>query len=384
MIYSIFRSGNIPLLRKCAVVWIVCALLSGCWDSREIEELSVVLGVAIDVDQDILQLTYQHLIAQRNNENEFTNITTVSEDSIQSASREQAKQVAHAPLYNFIRLILISDQALTNWRIDQLLDPFIRSYKPSRNSVVMVIEGSAKDALKNVGKHKDLPSVNLRDISKNSHSNAKIPEKITLGEVSIRVSQGADFVIQRVHANSSNRVAGGALINGKTKKFAGWLSGEEVSGINWMLGNTKGTVIKAEAKGTNHMMTFEVDSVRSTLTPYVKGEDISFTLHIKTCLNMNESRAAAADFLKESFLQAAKKAVQEEIKETVHRSLNKLQKKEKADVIDFRTKLKVNHPKTWDRVKDNWPEMFSKIPVEVLVDVEVERTGAYSKGVGPS
>ncbi|GIP13695.1 spore germination protein YndF [Paenibacillus macerans] len=377
-----FRSRRSRLLQKCIAGWMACAVLAGCWDSREIEDLSIILGVAIDMDQDMLELTYQHLIAQKNQENAYANITTLYGDSIQYASREQAKQVAHAPLYNFIRLVLISDQALRKWRIDQLLDTYTRSYKPSRNSVVMVVKGSAKEALAKMGKHKDIPSMDLRDLAKNSVLNEKIPQRITLGDISIRISQGADFLIQRLDTGEGgNRLTGAALISGQTKKFAGWIDEEDISGINWMLGNTEGTVVKTEDPRTNQTMVFEVDRVKRKLLPHADGQDISFTVLIKTALNLNENRVVSADLLKEPFLQTAREAAQEEIKESVLRSLSKLQK-EKADVAGFRTKIKTDCPEAWDRVKNNWPETFSQIPIDVLVDAEVRQTGAYSKEAG--
>ncbi|MFB5675855.1 Ger(x)C family spore germination protein [Paenibacillus terreus] len=383
MTSSIFKSRPNLVLQKCIAAWMACVLLTGCWDSREIEDLSIILGVAIDLDQDSLKLTYQHLIAQKQRKNEYINVTTFNKTSIQNASSEEAKQVAHAPLYNFIRLILISDEVLRKTRIDQLLDTYTRSYKPSRNSVIMVVKGSAQEALAKTGKHKDMASIDLQDLSQNSALNTKIPEKITLGEVSIRISQGADLLIQRLNTGKEgNRLAGAALISGQTKKFAGWLQGDDVSGINWMLGNTKGAVIETEDPRTKQTMVFEVDEVKSKLIPHVKGQDISFTVRIKAVLKLNEIRIVSADLLKESFLSTAKEAAQEEIKETVLRSIRKLQKERKTDVADFRTRLKVKYPATWDRVKNSWPDTFSEIPVHVQVQAEIEQTGAYSKGAG--
>jgi spore germination protein len=358
-----------------------CVLLTGCWDSREIEDLSIILGVAIDMDQDRLKLTYQHLISQRKEKSEYINVTTYDETSIQNASREQAKKVARAPLYNFIRLILISDEVLRKTRIDQLLDTYTRSYKPSRNSVIMVVKGSAKKALTKVGKHKDMPSVDLRDLAQNSALNAKIPVRMTLGEVSIQTSQGADLLIQRLDTGKGgNQLGGAALISGRTKKFAGWLDEDDVSGVNWMLGHTKGTVVKTKHPRTNQTMVLEVNEVKSKRTPHVQGQDISFTVLIKTTLKLNEIRVETADFLKEPFLLTAKEVVQDEIKETVLRSISKLLRERKADVVGLRKSVKVKYPATWDRVKNNWPDTLHQMPIDVRVVAEIERTGAYSKG----
>ncbi|MNI91265.1 hypothetical protein D3C73_1488960 [compost metagenome] len=54
----------------------------------------------------------------------------------------------------------------------------------------------------------------------------------------------------------------------------------------------------------------------------------------------------------------------------------------RADVVGFGTKVKVNYPAYWDRVKENWQDTFSQIPIDVQAEVQIERTGAYTKGEG--
>ncbi|QDY85114.1 Ger(x)C family spore germination protein [Paenibacillus polymyxa] len=383
MISSPFLLRRTLWVQKCFAAWIACVLLTGCWDSKEIDTLSIIQGVAIDTDQqDKLELTYQHLIAQKSRRNMYTNVTTLDKDSIQSASREQAKQVSRAPLYSFIRLILISDQVIQKRRIDQLLDTFTRSYKPSRKSLVMIIKGNAKEALNKIGKHQEIPSIDLEALAKNSDLNSKIPSRITLGEISTKISQGADFLIQYIETDGGNHFSGAALISGKTKKFAYRVDEEDVSGINWLLGKTKDSIIKTETSKSNQSMVFDVEDVHTKLIPHLNGQDLSFTVRIQADTKLNESTVNSVDFLKESFIQTAKEAVQDQIKQTVSHSLNTLQKEMKADVVGFGTKVKVNYPAYWDRVKENWQDTFSQIPIDVKAKVQIKRTGAYTKEEG--
>ncbi|KWX73102.1 Ger(x)C family spore germination protein [Paenibacillus jilunlii] len=382
MIAFTFRSRRIVSVRKCIAACVACAFLTGCWDSKEIDKLSIIQGVAIDTNQDMLELTYQHLIAQKSKKNTYTNVTTLDNDSIQAASRDQAKLVSHAPLYNFIRLVLISDQALKKTRIDELLDTFTRSYKPSRKSLVMIVKGNAKEALTKLGKHKDMPAFDLEELAANSVLNSKIPRKTRLGEVSIHISQGTDFIIQRLVTNESNQLAGAALVSGTTKKFVSWVNEKDVIGINWMLGSSKGSIIKVEDPKTKQHMVFEVEDAHSKLIPHVNGEDLSFTVRIKTDIKLNETSVVSAELLKEPFIRTAKETVEGEIRQIVLQSLHKLQKEMRADVAGFGRKVKVNYPAYWDQVKDHWQDTFSKIPVDVQVKVQIERTGAYTKGAG--
>ncbi|MBT2291703.1 Ger(x)C family spore germination protein [Paenibacillus albidus] len=379
----IFRFRRILRTRKCVAAWIVCALLTGCWDSRDINNLSIIQGVAIDTNQQgELKLTYQHLIAQKSKRNMYSNITTFNKDSIESASREQAQLVSRTPLYNFIRVVLISDQAIKKTRIDQLLDTFNRSYTLSRKSLVMVVEGNAKEALNKIGTHKETPSIALEELANNSALNSKIPREISLGEICIHSSQGTDFIIQRLETSESNRISGAALVSGETKKFADWLDEKDVTGINWMLGKTKGSIIATEEPDTKQLLVFEVENVQSKIIPHLHKQDLSFTVRIKAGIKLSENSVISADLLKEPFIRTAKEAAQAEIKQTVLQSLNTLQKEKKADVAGFGTRVKVKYPAYWDLVKQNWQVTFNQIPIDVQAEVQIERTGAYTKGEG--
>ncbi|MNL54906.1 Spore germination protein A3 precursor [compost metagenome] len=129
-------------------------------------------------------------------------------------------------------------------------------------------------------------------------------------------------------------------------------------------------------------MVFEVEDVHSKLIPRVNGKDLSFTVRIKTDIKLTETSVISAELLKEPFIRSAKETVEDEIRRTVLQSLSKLQKELRADVAGFGTKVKVNYPAYWDQVKDNWQDTFSEIPVNVQVKVQIERTGAYTKGAG--
>jgi spore germination protein len=383
MISFILQSRRIPRIRKCVAAWIICALLTGCWDSRDINNLSIIQGVAIDTNQQgELKVTYQHLIPQKSKRNTYSNITTSSKDSIESASREQAQLVSRTPLYNFIRIVLISDQALKKTRIDQLLDTFNRSYTLSRKALVMVVKGNANEALNKIGTHKEMPSFALEALAKNSPLDSKIPHQISLGEISIHSSQGTDFIIQRLETGESNHISGAALVSGKTKKFTDWLEEKDVSGINWMLGKTKGSIIKTEEPGSKQLLVFEVEDVQSKIIPHLHKQELSFTVRIKTGIKLSENSVISADLLEEAFIRTAKKAARDEIKQTVLQALNKLQKEMKADVTGFGTKVKVKYPAYWDLVKQNWQDTFNQIPIDIQTEVQIERTGAYTKGEG--
>ncbi|WP_255305571.1 Ger(x)C family spore germination C-terminal domain-containing protein [Paenibacillus sp. Mc5Re-14] len=122
--------------------------------------------------------------------------------------------------------------------------------------------------------------------------------------------------------------------------------------------------------------------------PHVKGEALSFTVRIKTAVKLNENSVISSEFLKELFIRTAKETVQDEIKKIVLQSLSKLQKEMKADVAGFGSKVKVNYPAYWDRVKDNWQihsvkyrstfGLKYRLNEQVLIQKERERNAQHT------
>lgn len=46
-----------------------------------------------------------------------------------------------------------------------------------------------------------------------------------------------------------------------------------------------------------------------------------------------------------------------------------------ADVFGFGALIRRNHPKLWRELRDDWHGYFSRLPVQIHVDVRVQRTG---------
>lgn len=57
-------------------------------------------------------------------------------------------------------------------------------------------------------------------------------------------------------------------------------------------------------------------------------------------------------------------------------TVKKLQEDLHVDVAEFGTNLRIQHPKMWQKMKGNWDEKFSQIPVIYEVDLNIEGYGA--------
>lgn len=67
--------------------------------------------------------------------------------------------------------------------------------------------------------------------------------------------------------------------------------------------------------------------------------------------------------------------MEKEIDERIHSALEYIQKDLQSDIFGFDKVFRRHYPDEWEKVKDNWPEKFAEIEVEVQSSVDIDRPG---------
>ncbi|MNC67456.1 Spore germination protein B3 precursor [compost metagenome] len=68
--------------------------------------------------------------------------------------------------------------------------------------------------------------------------------------------------------------------------------------------------------------------------------------------------------------------LQDKVKEMVGASIETMQQKLHADAAGFGKILRIQHPAVWKKVKGNWDDTFSRVPITVDVKLRIEEYGA--------
>jgi spore germination protein len=75
-------------------------------------------------------------------------------------------------------------------------------------------------------------------------------------------------------------------------------------------------------------------------------------------------------------LQNAQKTSEKKVKHLVRNVLEKMQKEYQVDVAGFGNRLRIRHPRVWMRVKENWDQTFSGVPINYDVKLMIKDYGA--------
>ncbi|MGF6952459.1 hypothetical protein QF028_004964 [Neobacillus sp. B4I6] len=123
------------------------------------------------------------------------------------------------------------------------------------------------------------------------------------------------------------------------------------------------------------MLVYELQKMKSKIKPKVVGDKISFTVEIETEGKLREDWIDPGNAFKSDFIKRAQQETEAAIKKEAGRALSKTQKKYKVDVVGFGKRLSIEYPQVWKKVKGDWDDRFSKVPVDLKVKVKIREFG---------
>ncbi|MDA7027853.1 Ger(x)C family spore germination protein [Bacillus sp. CLL-7-23] len=384
----------------------ICLLffLSGCWSSREIEELGLTFAIGMDKGKetsiekkfnqvggnypkhDEITLTYQYVNQQTagakaagggggGDQKSYINIYQTG-DATQQNVREVALRKDRPVFGPHLKVIVIAADLLRTYSLEELLDQYLRDDEIRPSSLVLVTRGKARDTLelKDVG---EMPAFRLREIINNRYRAKKILPPITLAKLTGMLRSGTSYLLQNVAAADGEiKYAGAVAINGKTNKLLGYLDEHDLDGLMWIKGKgTGGTVTSYEDK-TKKLTVYTIETLKSEIKPIVKGNRlISFDVNITSDGHLAENRILAEKAFDNKFLERVEKNSEKTARQSINHSIEEMQKKYKADLAGFGNSVRIHEPRLWEKLKKNWDEIFTEIPIKFHVDLTIKDYG---------
>ncbi|MEW4264736.1 Ger(x)C family spore germination protein [Priestia megaterium] len=376
--------------------------LAGCWSSHEIEERSLGVGVALDKGKEsmiekefdeqggryarknLITSTYQLITPQVASsttkqggpqQKSYVNVSETGDSAFQML-RELSLR-SDTPLTSpHMKVMVIGEALARSYSLEQLVDQSLRDNDFRPSCLMFISKGRASHTLesKTAG---EIPAFRLSTMVENAYRTTRILPPMPLIKLESKIQSRSSFLLQNVvSANGEIKFAGAGIIKGKTNKMIGFLNEEELDGLTWITGKGKGGLVKSFDKKTGQLIVYEIESMKSHIQPHVKGNNISFDVHIESVGRLSESWMTSESSFNNHFLQNAQKTSEKKVKHLVRNVLEKMQTKYKVDVAGFGNQLRIKRPRVWMRVKDNWDQTFSEVPINYDVKLTIKDYGA--------
>ncbi|KKB75435.1 MULTISPECIES: Ger(x)C family spore germination protein [Bacillus] len=351
-------------------------LLTGCWDSRQIEKFSIAIGLGVDKGEGDkkVKLSYQILVPKKIGQNagseDPTKVVSTSGTTIHQTIRSTALKVF--PVFSqHLQVIIFSEKLVSDIALDALINQFIRDNSLRRSSEVYITPGSPSKLL-NIDDSGDPASEIIHNVSENRASTIKLLEPVTLGDISIRMQMGLSFIMPRVVEKGGQiQVDGGSVI--KKNRYYADISSSDIEALNLLIGRVNGGVIDSRHKG--HLFSYEIFSMNHRIHTTRKNGKYKFDIHSEIKGRLSEDWYRSEDSFNESYINAIEKAIEKDIHQRVSRLLHRLQDDLKTDVTKLAEYARINYPKEWQKDKYRWDEKFSEADIDYHIKAIIQDFG---------
>ncbi|MGG6310266.1 Ger(x)C family spore germination protein [Paenibacillus macerans] len=381
------------------------AVQTGCWSSKEIEDLSMYIGLALDegkptaVERELekqegdypkrnlitatIQIVPMRTAGGDNQQSEkgkaieFLN-TSETGDSLLEIMRQYSLRRERTVIGHHLKVIIVATELARKQSVDKLMDFVLRDNDIRPSCIVLLSRGLARDTLETAHPG-ETPAFKLRDMLRGRFRTSKIMKEVNLTMLDERLGSKQSFLLQEVAAGASEtKFSGAGIIKGETGKWIGSLDETDVESIAWIQGDVDGGAIKSY-DWRNEPITYEIEDVKSQITPRIQEDRLSFHVNIESEGRLIENWDAQEDPSKTDFLEKAEKVFEKRLNQMLETAMHKMQSKYRTDVAGFGDRLNIVHPKYWKKVEDHWDDVFSNTPVTFDIKFTITDYGASRK-----
>ena len=375
---------------------IIPVFLSGCWDSKELNKLSIVSGLGWDIDPGTgeVTVTFQSIIPNQIKSSSGTNgggqqkggdpLRTIQLDHSTGSSPYDAlnrytQHGSRIPFYRHTQVFVFGKDGAKQG-IYPFLDTIARNPAVRPNVLMVVSEKKASDILGIQDGMENIQAVGMAAEIKLSAEFTKYPAVTSLEFANRLMSKTTAPIAPMVGIFSETgpegkkiqkiRITGTAVFKGD--KMIGQLNERESSGLLWAINKIKkGYVIIPEAS-------LEIVRAKGKIIPELQDDKIEITIEIFEKSNLLEYKGHQD--LTSDILQELEKGQAEEIESQVMAAVEKSFSLD-ADVFGFGDAVHRKYKKEWKSLEPIWDEIYPNIEVVVKVKTHLDEIGDINKAL---
>jgi spore germination protein KC len=378
--------------RLVAAGLVLVCLTTGCWNRKELDTLSVAIGIGIDKTSTPGRINVTTQVAIPGSIKTSENDAGASEkaywnhrkeaDNVFAALRESAL-TASRKLYIGQNQIVLFGEELAEEGLEEYLDFFWRDSEARMDQNIVIVKGKASGILDVEAKLEKLPALGIQKLIQLDYATAKTV-RVRLSDFASCLASGITSpVAPLIQAKKTGEdpelmMSGTAVFKGD--KMIGELGLEQTQGYLWIVDRLRGGFINSSMP--TGKICFEILKSKSRLTP-LKDEDGSFKMQLKVGIDLSvANQSAAYDMLLSEHISEVGNCAAESVERMIESSLNQARKLQ-ADIFGFGEAIYKRYPKDWELIKKNWDLVFPMIQVEIQVEVRLRGIGEIDKFIQP-
>ncbi|MBB6283231.1 spore germination protein KC [Geobacillus subterraneus] len=371
------------------LVIVTIAMLGGCWDREEVNDIAVVLGIGIDrVKNEKIRLTVEIAVPRAISAEQTgggggggsqgeTIVRSGTGVTIADAIAQLQERLPRRLFWGHTKVVIFGEKA-AKVGIREHLDFLIRHPQTRIRSNVLVSKGSAKSVLELLPPIEQSSSEVLREMAE-SRTLLRKTVKETLQMLKGEAGTALLPMVKVLPPEKGKKeIETDAFIYGtaifKKDRMVGQIDDYTTRGVLWIRNEIKQAHVTVKIPGEKGNITSRMIRSHTDVTPkYEKGRwKIVVNVMTEDDIILNGTKL---NLLSERNIERIETELEKDINRRMKRALNRLQKEMEADVFGFAEAIHKKHPRQWRHLKKRWNDLFPEVPVELNTTVRVRRPG---------
>jgi spore germination protein KC len=359
--------------------------LSSCWNYREINDMSIVSGVAIDKGgaDGKYEVTVELIDIQQGKDiNMHSKYITLSGNTMFEISRNMIALIGKKLYWSHSKSIIISEDIARDG-ISAILDWYSRDAETRTDAYILVSkENTAKEILKSKPVTENYTSFELSKLLKNEDTLSNVPV-VDLWDILDTLAQdGLSTWLPTVKINKNNddnilQVDGSAIFS--KDKLIGCIDEDSTKNILFAKDKVNGGLLVLD-KESESPITFEIFKNKTTIKPSIENGNLQFNIYTDTTVSLDEIQSDY-EFYTEEGKSELENELSDMLQKSIYSSIKRIQSEYGADILGFGAKLNENNPATWNDVKDDWDKTFKTLTISVNSKVNIKNSAVTSKPI---
>lgn len=377
------RKSN--MLKKCIIIFLIViniCLLTGCY--TEIDQQIMVSGIGVDVGEKGYKYHVSAEIVLVSKDEIKTSVIDTNADTIFDALRDLIYIGSKKLYFGHCKSMFICEKVAEKG-IGDVIDILMRDHETRNNMDVFIAKGcNAKKILMTDG-------IIVPVVSYKSDSLFQIPEKnigdapavdaykvfnhITHNGMSTVI---AAFEIASIEDKKDIELCGAGVF--KDDKLIGYLDIDEARNLSIISSKLKKGLLTYEyGEEKNSFISYEImDNKANTKIEFGNDNIKSVNVSTETKVKIGETDMSF-DFKKEDEIAKLCQNLEEKMEENFKRLIKKAQTDLGTDIFRIGRHIQRNHPKEWEKYKEEWDETFKTLDFNVDCKVEIIGTGIINE-----
>ena len=379
---------NITKMWCIFIIMISSTLLTGCWDSVEINRRHVVMEVAIDKNKEegtdnpyeitytipnIAKLTGRNSIA----EDVKTSVVTKSK-TIGGSIDEVDHRTQNTVSFGHTKAIILGKEVLEDRALfEGVLDGLIRNMQVSRGTMILVAEGSAKDITQSSVGQNPMMGLYVMKYFNNPERSISYAKQQSIGNIMKEINNSNVTTIPVIKKKDDKVIIQGAAVV-KDYKLVNWLDKEQVKGELLVEGKVNEAPIVVDYR--EHSLTYNIESQNAKMSfRPIDGNSskVEAIIDIQVTGGVVEySLFEGNEIFQESSMREINELIKKQIEKEVMQTVD-YAKGINVDFLNIGLQMSRTKPDIWEGYKSGWQqEGLKNIPVRVQSEVVINNTGA--------